>query len=201
MFKQWSDSVESRIVVGKQSYYDLKLKSYDSAKDTVVRIPVTSKHSLSRLKQIKDIVYIGSFGHGKEGKFWWGSGTGSSKQYHTVGFSNVRYNSPNAIDKVPLSIFNLDYNRCGFVIELYHCRTGEKYAVTSDNELMFDDTSAQPRLDTNGGQSVASLLKIYLKEVVTGVPFKIGSSEKPVNNGWPLNRGYPRPTGKIIIEE
>ena len=202
MFRTWAEDTRRRILAGDVSRYNSRPIKYDSKKDTIKMVSVTGVADISGLASIKDIKYLASFGHGRDGKIWWGymdsHGTGRSV---AIGISGNRIFNTNIATRVSLSSLVLNYDKCGFLVELYHCRSGEDFEVDEAGNLLFnDDVITAPRRATSKSAntaSVASALSGLLKPKFPGVPFSVVGSELGVSNGRVFNRGWPRPVGEI----
>ncbi len=141
MFKTWATATKKKITKKKKTYYKATLK-FDPEKDTVHMIPVKGPDSLIELNGIEDIAYLGSFGHGGNGKIWWAYDTGATDEDGdsvvrsvVTGLPGYRLNRPDLADKVSLSLLaKLDYT-CNPVIEFYHCYTGQVFALTNNLDL------------------------------------------------------------------
>ena len=95
----------------------------------------------------------------------------------------------------------LNYDKCGFVVELYHCRSGEDFEVDGSGRLLFEDNvTTVPQKATFASAntaSVASALSGLIKLKFPNVPFSVVGSELGVSNGRVGKRGWPRPVGGI----
>ena len=118
-----------------------------------------------------------------------------------TGLNGFRLFNQSISTSVDLSCLVLDYDRCGFEIDLYHCRSGESYEVDVNGAMVFSNarTSAPKRAtaSSENSNSVTSALSSLLKLKYPGVHFFVSGSVLGVNNGRFLNRGWPRPVGDI----
>lgn len=91
--------------------------------------------------------------------------------------AEIESSTHNIATRVSLSSLVLNYDKCGFLVELYHCRSGEDFEVDEAGNLLFnDDVITAPRRATSKSAStasVASALSGLLKPKFPGVPFSV----------------------------
>ncbi|MGN0845531.1 MAG: RHS repeat domain-containing protein, partial [Kiritimatiellia bacterium] len=201
MFRTWAEDSRGRIIANNSSRYGNAHIRYNPRKDTIHMVPVTGKASIHSLTKIKDIKYLASFGHGRDGKIWWGySDNGGGKSIST-GIDGFRLFNASIATPMPLSNLLLHYDRCGFAIELYHCRSAEDLEVDSSGRLVFDndDTSAPRRASPTSGNisNTAAALSVLIKARYPKTPFSVTGSESGISNGRFYSRGWPRPVGNV----
>ena len=208
MFKTWADSVKNKIVSRKATYYKDSTITYDPSTDTIHYIPVNSPEDVLYLKSISDIKYLGSFGHGKQGKIWWSYKDATSPQGHrsvTTGIPYYRLNDATIVDAISMKDLQLDFNKCHFVVEFYHCYSAEEYSADRDGNLVFSGPSKNPDSSTTSTSLKTSIIihyKSLLETVYAGTKttFNINGSVEGISNGIIFNRGYPNPVEKIKHE-
>ena len=197
MFKTWATATKNKITGKKNTYYKATL-NFDPKKDTVHMIPVKGPDSLNELNGIKEIAYLGSFGHGGDGKIWWDYDTGETGENTAVrsvvtGIPGYRLNRPQLADKVDFSLLaKLDYT-CYPVIEFYHCYTAKSFRRGSSWTLEFEDSKTTiPEAPAKGtvGVSIISYFK-FLYLVHGGRNYFIGGAKGGIDNGRVFSRGWP----------
>ena len=202
LFKTWANDIRNRIRSNLLTRYGSGPLKYDSRKDIIYMIPVRGKESLNEISKIDDIKYLASFGHGADGKFWWGYiDKNNSKRSIVTGMNNYKLNDPKIVDKVPLSILNYKYNKCDFLIELYHCTSAREFETDKEGLLVFSNPSeTKPKIaNRNSTYRSSSIfaLKQMLQKNNPQTKFNVVGSIDGVSNGFPFFRGWPRANGEI----
>jgi hypothetical protein len=202
LFKTWAKDIRNRIRSNLLTRYGSGPLKYDSRKDIIYMIPVRGKESLNEISKIDDIKYLASFGHGADGKFWWGYiDKNNSKRSIVTGMNNYKLNDPKIVDKVPLSILNYKYNKCDFLIELYHCTSAREFETDKEGLLVFSNPSeTKPKIaNRNSTYRSSSIfaLKQMLQKNNPQTKFNVVGSIDGVSNGFPFFRGWPRANGEI----
>lgn len=103
---------------------------------------------------------------------------------------------PRVSTPASLSALDLDYDRCGFVIELYHCFSGLE-VVRGDNG-MVRPVNTDDNLNVTTRMSVVGEIKRMLSRRYDEQNFKVVGSQVQVNNGRAWSRGWPRPIGEVV---
>ena len=202
MFRTWAEDARRRISSNSNTRYNTTGISFNSKKDSIHMIPIRSSTDIDDLSSIKDVKYLASFGHGAEGKIWWGyiDAKGVSRSYVT-GMDGFRVRRPEITTTIPLTKLILDFNKCDFVVEIYHCRSAQQFELNDDGTLAFaNHQPAVPKPATSISQkrgSIITALQEALKKQYPKTRFSVIGSELGVSNGYPLNRGWPRPLGEV----
>ena len=202
MFRTWAEDTRRRISSNSNTRYNTAGINFDSKKDSIYMIPIRSSADIDGLSSIKDVKYLASFGHGAGGKIWWGyiDAKGVSRSYVT-GMDGFRVRRPEITTTVPFTKLLLDFNKCDFVVEIYHCTSAQQFELNVDGTLAFaNQQTATPKPATSSSQnrgSTISALQEVMKKKYPKTRFSVVGSELGVSNGYPLNRGWPRPQGEV----
>jgi RHS repeat-associated protein len=118
MFEGWAKAMESQLTFtgGGKTPYGNNCKC--GAMDTIILKKISTKKDYDSIKDIKNVKYFGSFGHGNANSMWYNRpNRGGSIG---VGFSKKEESSDiQPIEDFPFPEFSKDA-----VIELYHCKVG-----------------------------------------------------------------------------
>jgi hypothetical protein len=200
MFKTWAEADKKKIETNSPTYYDEKAKKFDPAKDQIHMIPITGPQDFDQLNNITDIAYLASFGHGQNGKIWWGYKAKDGTERRAVtGIPGYRLAEPKVVDPIDFSrLAKLNFTACP-LIEFYHCSTAQMFGVDKNGVLQYPDadpTHIEPKGPDGSArqESVISYFKQLLEQAHKGIQYRIMGSEGPIDNGWPWFRGWPRPT-------
>ena len=178
----------------------LFLDYFDSKKDTIVMVPITGVETIEGLSQYKDVKYLASFGHGDGGKIWWWYHDDDGKNKSVVtGIEGFHLKKPKQATIIPFSKLVLDFNNSCFMVEFYHCTSALNFEVDETNKLVFPSPKADyPKLATPASLGTASVISVYkniIKKQYPKTKFSIVGSERGVSNGFPWDKGWPRPVG------
>jgi len=185
MFKLWAESIAADIKAHHSSLFNTEFKCFDSNTDTIEYIEVNSKIDLERLKNIKEVRYVASFGDGRKDSFWYLSNTSGSTAVAEIGTA-MKDQSSQLLDIKEFAELINWADTCksccdaGLAFELYHCSTD------------------------SGADSVRGKLDKYLNhrycdsEGFAPIPnpsndIFVGGFSSGVSNGLPGFRGWPRP--------
>ena len=166
-----------------------------------MKVPITGTYVFDNLQHYKEVKYLASFGHGRAGKIWWGYNQGDEVYSVVTGMVGYRVNKPEVTTSVPLSKLLLDFDKCGFTVEFYHCVSAEKFEVDDNGKLQFRDLEIKVPIPANfRSKRHGSVISAFRDMVMPKYPqtkFSVVGSERGVSDGYPLNRGWPRPQGKV----
>ena len=201
MFESWANVVKARIQANGMTYYGMyetKGMNYEPDRDTIHMIPIKGPETFKKLKDIKEIRYLASFGHGGKGKIWWGYDKGDKTRYVATGIPGYRLAEPDITDKIDFSLLaDLDYLE-NPRIEFYHCYTAHWFGVDKKGVLEFSDaetTVPNEPAKSPDKNSVISYFKHLLRQYKKGEKAVVWGAEG-ISNGWFLNRGFPRISGE-----
>ena len=202
MFRTWAEDARRRISSNSNTRYSTTGISFDSKKDSIHMIPIRSSTDIDGLSNIKDVKYLASFGHGAGGKIWWGylDAKGINRSYVT-GMDGFRVRRPEITTTVPLTKLLLDFNKCEFTVEIYHCTSAQQFEIDEQGGLVFGSSESRNPKEANRtskhkGSTIMALKTMIMKKYPK-TKFSVVGSEEGVSNGYPMNRGWPRPNGNI----
>ena len=200
MFQTWVEDLYRRILSHTPTRYGSTVE-FNSEKDNIVKVPITGTYVFDNLQHYKEVKYLASFGHGRAGKIWWGYNQGDEVYSVVTGMVGYRVNKPEVTTSVPLSKLLLDFDKCGFTVEFYHCVSAEKFEVDDNGKLQFRDLEIKVPIPANfRSKRHGSVISAFRDMVMPKYPqtkFSVVGSERGVSDGYPLNRGWPRPQGKV----
>jgi RHS repeat-associated core domain len=199
MFETWATAIRTRIENNGKTYFGDKFDRFNPQKDKIHMIPITGPSSFQQLKSIRDVVYLGSFGHGTGGRIWWSYELNDSTSRSVVtGIPGYRPAEPDLVDRLVMGSLVLNFDKCGFIVEFYHCNTARWFDTDKNGTLTFSDSTTTTPNTTGADEGKSSIISYYkslLDENRTGYPYTyhIWGSSAGINNGYPGLRGYPRP--------
>lgn len=130
-----------------------------------------------------------------------GVGLFYARRSYVTGMDGFRVRNPITTSTVPLSKLVLDFNKCAFVVELYHCTSAQQFEIDENGVLVFPDLKTKnPKPADNTSHykgSTISVLKDVLQKKYPDAKFSVVGSILGVSNGYPMHRGWPRPNGDI----
>jgi len=194
IFKRWAESIASKIKSRSVTDFNTPFRCFDPERDTIEYIEVNSVSDLERLKTIKDVRYVASFGDGSSDRFWYLNDRGGSTAVASDGVAMRSEKSEvvnlndfaNMIDWVGCQTSICRGCDAGVAFELYHCNSNSFYEPVRDQlEEAFNPTT----IDDDGFGPIPS----PTRDVFVG-GFSCGVSN---GIGWPNSqigfRGWPRP--------
>jgi hypothetical protein len=194
IFKAWADSIAAKIKNKAVTDFDTSFRCYDPDKDSIEYIRVNSNTDLERLKEIKDVRYVASFGDGRDDTFWYLNDSGGSTAISSDGVTmkNKASNVTNINDfAAMINWVGCESSECrgcdvGLAFELYHCETNcGNDPIRGKLEEAFNPSNP----DSDGFVPVPNPLRDVF----------VGGFSSGVSNGigWPGSqfgyRGWPRP--------
>ncbi len=191
IFKQWADSIATKIKNGSVTDFDTSFRCFDSNIDTIEYLEVSSRKDLDRLKTIKNVRYVGSFGDGREETFWYLNKERTSTAISQDG-AEMKDKKSNVINVNDFAnMINWagcdDCRRCdaGLAFELYHCNTNTEPEKGSGLDPIRDklDKAFNSLPSSDGFVRIPNPLRDVF----------VGGFSSGVSNGYPGSRGWPRP--------
>ena len=185
MFNNWAQYIKAAIEKGESTAYGNNI-SYDVDNDHIIMLE-SSDDMFDKLKEIKDIKYLGTFGHGQRGMIYWSTNDGQV----VMGIPGYKVVYEDGSQQLSLSEL-ASLNFINFVtIEIYHCYAGRFYACSQDGRLLIDE-EGECREAERGDikKSVQSELYILLKK--KNIIANIYANSVGISNGVRNNRGWPR---------
>ena len=133
MFNNWAQYIKAAIEKGESTAYGNNI-SYDVDNDHIIMLE-SSDDMFDKLKEIKDITYLGTFGHGQRGMIYWSTNDGQV----VMGIPGYKVVYEDGSQQLSLSEL-ASLNFINFVtIEIYHCYAGRFYACSQDGRLLIDE--------------------------------------------------------------
>lgn len=191
MFESWAKTIEVNIRNRKKTDFDTDFRCFDSQSDTIHLIKVESLDDLERLRAIRDVRYVGSFGDGRDDTFWYLNSKGGSSAVAADGATMKSKSSASINLKEFTSMINWA-DACksccdaGLAFELYHCETNVGGDSIRDQ---LDDALNHRNLDSDGFGPIPNPQRdVFVGGFSAGVSNGIGWPGSQI--GW---RGWPRP--------
>jgi len=191
VFKTWADWMANKIRNKEKTDFDTDFRCFDPSVDTINYIRVDSEDDLEKLKTIKNVRYIGSFGDGRDDTFWYLNTRGGSTAIASEGTPM----KSNKSDLVTLEQFSSMINwadacnsccTAGLAIELYHC--GTDIGTNPIREKLDNELNHRSALTDGFGPIPCPRTDIFVGGFSSGVSNGIGLPRSQV--GF---RGWPRP--------